>query len=557
MAFVSESVIKETTTTQGTSDFSLKGSTKAFRAFSAVMNDGDTCRYRAVDTSDGKWEIGTGTYDAGTDTLERTTVDLSSNSDNKVDFDGGTKQVGMVADADRLPVLDASPSADQVASYDGSKWTAGSVPDAALTSNVALLDTAQTYTSQSIVSGDSGSVTDGGTVDSPSWVFRGYYDSDATAGVNATKRQISIRTAVQYQGAGGDYRLALLDDGGSEFGSISPLNNDGQINKPNLIIGLNDGDLSPYGAFSKSAVIAAVSPADDTWFVAGNDSADGQAKNQGGIAWSWSTQDNPKMAKIAVRSDGPTANKRGAHMLFRVREDGSSSTEPATRMTLSDTGHLNIGDDSLPADFALKVQGKSQILGNLRVQGDVFPDSDASQSVGQNGMQFKEGYFSGTLGADQIALKDTTVAAAGNAIQAKVGDTNVDQLWVSSQSGAGGTLHRWRVRHANVGDVVTFTAERGDDDGDGRLDIEVAKNGTMSRAIRVIEGGNVGIQKAVPATALDVGGTVTATGLNINPTNTYSLSNVTTDRTLDADSTTTAELADVLATLIQDLGYDA
>lgn len=44
--------------------------------------------------------------------------------------------------------------------------------------------------------------------------------------------------------------------------------------------------------------------------------------------------------------------------------------------------------------------------------------------------------------------------------------------------------------------------------------------------------------------------------LEINPTNTFSPTNVTTDRTYDADSTTTAELADVLGTLIQDLGLD-
>lgn len=41
-----------------------------------------------------------------------------------------------------------------------------------------------------------------------------------------------------------------------------------------------------------------------------------------------------------------------------------------------------------------------------------------------------------------------------------------------------------------------------------------------------------------------------------NPANTYSPSNDLTDRTFDADNTTVAELADVVATLIRDLGMD-
>jgi len=44
--------------------------------------------------------------------------------------------------------------------------------------------------------------------------------------------------------------------------------------------------------------------------------------------------------------------------------------------------------------------------------------------------------------------------------------------------------------------------------------------------------------------------------IDINPSNTFSPTNDTTDRSFDADNTTTAELADVLATLIKDLGMD-
>jgi hypothetical protein len=44
--------------------------------------------------------------------------------------------------------------------------------------------------------------------------------------------------------------------------------------------------------------------------------------------------------------------------------------------------------------------------------------------------------------------------------------------------------------------------------------------------------------------------------VNIDPSNTFSPSNATTDRTFDADNTTVDELADVVATLIQDIGMN-
>lgn len=97
MAFVIADRIKETSTSTGTGTFSLAGAMTGFRAFSAKCSVGDTLYY-AIQAVDGfgvptaEWECGLGTYSAS-NTLTRTTVTASSNSDAAVSFSAGTKQV--------------------------------------------------------------------------------------------------------------------------------------------------------------------------------------------------------------------------------------------------------------------------------------------------------------------------------------------------------------------------------------------------------------------------------------------------------------------------------
>jgi len=80
-------------------------------------------------------------------------------------------------------------------------------------------------------------------------------------------------------------------------------------------------------------------------------------------------------------------------------------------------------------------------------------------------------------------------------------------------------------------------------------------NGTTGAArFLALSGGNTEIRNGSNTTILTVqsGG-----GIDINAANAFSPTNDSTDRSFDADNTTTAELADVLATLIKDLGLDS
>jgi len=94
MALVLNDRVKETSTTTGTGTLDLDGAVTGFEGFVAGIATTNTTYYCIAHTTADEWEVGLGTVtDAGTDTLSRDTVISSSNSDNKVVFTAGTKDV--------------------------------------------------------------------------------------------------------------------------------------------------------------------------------------------------------------------------------------------------------------------------------------------------------------------------------------------------------------------------------------------------------------------------------------------------------------------------------
>lgn len=91
MALIFADRIKETTATIGTGPLALAGAVTGFKTFNSELNNADTCYY-CIDDSVGNWEIGLGTYQ-DVDTLARTTVIKSSNTNSLVNFGAGTKSV--------------------------------------------------------------------------------------------------------------------------------------------------------------------------------------------------------------------------------------------------------------------------------------------------------------------------------------------------------------------------------------------------------------------------------------------------------------------------------
>lgn len=104
MAFASADRVQETSTTTGTGTYDLAGAVTGFQGFVAGIGNGNTCYYCATMGAD--WEVGIGTVtDAATDTLARTTILQSSNSDNAVNWGAGTKTIFCTAPALVLGML--------------------------------------------------------------------------------------------------------------------------------------------------------------------------------------------------------------------------------------------------------------------------------------------------------------------------------------------------------------------------------------------------------------------------------------------------------------------
>ena len=96
--------VKETTTTTGTGTITLAGAVTGFRTFSSVLSDNDTTYYAIV--GDTQFEVGLGTYSSNT--LARTTVLSSSNSNSAVSFSTGTKNVFITQPSGKAVFRDAS-----------------------------------------------------------------------------------------------------------------------------------------------------------------------------------------------------------------------------------------------------------------------------------------------------------------------------------------------------------------------------------------------------------------------------------------------------------------
>jgi hypothetical protein len=101
MAHVTADRVRDTATTTGTGAFTVSGTAPTgYRTFSAVCSTSDTFWYCIAHQAADEWEVGLGTY-SGTNTVTRTTVLKSSNSNSAVSFSAGTKDVFITLAADK------------------------------------------------------------------------------------------------------------------------------------------------------------------------------------------------------------------------------------------------------------------------------------------------------------------------------------------------------------------------------------------------------------------------------------------------------------------------
>jgi hypothetical protein len=94
MALILNDRVKESTTSTGTGTIDLDGATGGFKSFVAGIGTTNRTYYAIVGRTTTEFEVGLGTVtDASPDTLSRDVILSSSNSDAKVSFSAGTKDV--------------------------------------------------------------------------------------------------------------------------------------------------------------------------------------------------------------------------------------------------------------------------------------------------------------------------------------------------------------------------------------------------------------------------------------------------------------------------------
>jgi hypothetical protein len=107
MAFVVNDRVQETTISTGTSTINLAGAVTGFESFVSGIGNGNSTYYAIQEGN--QFEVGTGTVTSGSpNTLSRTTVFSSSNSDNLVNFSAGTKNVFCTLPASKAVLVNTS-----------------------------------------------------------------------------------------------------------------------------------------------------------------------------------------------------------------------------------------------------------------------------------------------------------------------------------------------------------------------------------------------------------------------------------------------------------------
>ena len=130
MALILHDRVKETTTTTGTGTLDLAGATGGFKSFVAGIGTTNKTYYAIVGRTTTEFEVGLGTVtDASPDTLSRDVILSSSNSDAKVSFSAGTKDVFCTLPAAKeglpFPSIYGSSSAPQIITVKVGSKTSG------------------------------------------------------------------------------------------------------------------------------------------------------------------------------------------------------------------------------------------------------------------------------------------------------------------------------------------------------------------------------------------------------------------------------------------------
>ena len=456
MALVLDDRVKETSTTTGTGTLNLSGAVSGFQTFVAGVGDGNTTYYAIVNRDESEWETGVGTVtDASTDTLARTTVIASSNSDSAVDFSAGTKDVFTTLPASKVVYEDAS--SDVTLPND---LILGS--DSAVLKFGADSDTTLTHT-------------------------------DGTGLTLNSTNKLLFRDTGLYINSSTDGQLDLVADTEIQIAATT-IDNNGAVALDGAITGATNITLS--GELDAA-----------TLDISGNADIDGTLEADA------YTVDGTTLAEYIADTTGAMVSSNTETGITVTYQDGDNTIDFAlsaaqTSLTSVLNSSLVVGYGSSDAniDFStdnaiiFDIDGTQQIK---LTDGALVPITDDDIDLGTNSLEFKNAYFDGTVEADAITVGGTAVLTGG-------AETAITSIYNTSLALGYG------ASHANI-DFGTDNAIIFDIDGtqqiklqDGAL-VPITDN-DIDLGTNSLEFKNAYFDGTVEADAITIGGTAVTAG---------------------------------------------
>ena len=456
MALVIDDRVKETSTTTGTGTLNLSGAVSGFQTFVAGVGDGNTTYYAIVNRDESEWETGVGTVtDASTDTLARTTVIASSNSDSAVDFSAGTKDVFTTLPASKAVYEDAS--SDVTLPND---LILGS--DSAVLKFGADSDTTLTHT-------------------------------DGTGLTLNSTNKLLFRDSALYINSSTDGQLDLVADTEIQIAATT-IDINGAVALNGAITGATDVTLS--GELDAA-----------TLDISGNADIDGTLEADA------YTVDGTTLAEYIADTSGAMFSSNTETGITATYQDGDNTVDlsvDAAQTSITSiyntslalgygSSHANI-DFSTDNAIIFDIDGTQQIK---LTDGALVPITDNDIDLGTNSLEFKDAYFDGTVEADAITVGGTAVLTGG-------AETAITSIYNTSLALGYG------ASHANI-DFRTDNAIIFDIDGtqqiklqDGAL-VPITDN-DIDLGTNSLEFKNAYFDGTVEADAITIGGTAVTAG---------------------------------------------
>jgi hypothetical protein len=266
MALVVADRVKETSTTEGTGDFTLAGAATGFQSF-AVIGNGNQTYYTIAEQGGSNWEVGIGTYNSSGTTLTRNVVLSSTNAGSLVSFGAGTKDVFVTYPAERAVYGDTA-SVIQYSSIDADSIDVNSLLTVTGTVSVTGSITTDTITATDVLNiANNLTVQTLTAADSTSNVTLIYGDAYSVSGANAipmvdmsgiwntTGEPTLVKYNVTNTASGTNSLLLDLQVGGS---SRFRVDKDGDVFAASSIFGaavsISGGFTGPTGTFTTGTI---------------------------------------------------------------------------------------------------------------------------------------------------------------------------------------------------------------------------------------------------------------------------------------------------------------